>query len=938
VTFGLLGPVEVRVDGRPVPLGGPHARAVLAALLLDANRVVPVARLIDVAWGDAPPPSVQVQARNRVSELRRVLREAGAGSDVIGTRGSGYLAVVRDGQLDVDVFERLVHLAADREPAEAIGTLDEALALWRGPALDGLRSPLLAAAARRLDERRVTVRSQRLELGLRLGGYERVIGELVELVAAHPANELLVGQLMTALYLADRQGEALHHFETVRRALRDELGIDPGPQLTGLRDRILRNDPALRDGYPPLTRTPPTDPAARRERRRAQPTPRELPTDVRGFAGREREIAILDATLSDAATSTTAVVIATIAGTAGVGKTALAVHWGHRVADRFPDGQLYVNLRGYHTGAPMPPLTALAQMLRSLGAAPERIPDSVDEAAAQLRSVLAGRRVLVVLDNARSEEQVRPLLPGSPGCFVVVSSRSTLPGLVATEGAHLLPLDLLSAGESRCLLANRLGSDRLAAATDAVDEIIDRCARLPLAMAIVAARAAARPGFGLDRIAAELRDARGGLDPFTAEDTATDVRAVFSWSYRGLAGEAARLFRLLGLHPGPDLSLAAAASLAGAPAARVRGLLAALTRAHLVTEHVPDRYTMHDLLRAYAAELAEAEDDAAERRAAEQRVLDHYVHTGFGAARRLSPHQDVPAPAPPGAGAVPEEIADHARAMEWFQAEHSVLLAAVQRATAAGFDGHCWQLAWALEMYLEYRGHWYDLTTVWGAGLAAAERLGDRRRQARAHRGVALGHTRLHRYPEAAAELRLALDTYTELDDLNGQAHALRTLNWLHEREGRQREALGYALQALELFSRTGHLYGQARSLNSAGWNHAHLGEYREALACCERALALHQEIGDEYGEAAAWDSLGYAHHHLGDHRQAVACYERSLALTRRLGSRYNEALVLRHLGDSHHAGGAPAEARKARQEALDILDDLDHPDAEAVREQLRGA
>ena len=927
VTFGLLGPVDVRVDGRPVALGGPHAQAVIAVLLLDANRVVPLSRVVDAAWGDVPPPSAQIQARNRVSALRRILRDAGADPELIGTRGSGYVVNVDEGALDVDVFERRVRDAATLEPADALAELDRALALWRGAPLDGLRTPLLAAAARRLDERRVSVLSQRLDIELRLGvgagerHHDRVIGELLELVAAYPSNELLAGQLMTALYLADRQGEALRHFETVRRSLGEELGIDPGPQLLALRDRILRNDPTLRA---PAAESPP-------RRRRTPATPRELPSDVRGFAGRDGEIALLDRALD---TAGTAVGLVAIAGTAGVGKTALTVHWGHRVAHRFPDGQLYVNLRGYHTGTPMRPITALTQLLRSLGTSPEDVPAEVDEAAALLRSVLAGRRILLVLDNARAEEQVRPLLPGTPGCFAVVTSRSGLPGLVAAEGAHLLPLDLLPAAEARGLLANRLGAERVEAARAAVDEIVTRCARLPLAIAIVAARAAIRPDFPLDGIAAELRGARGGLDPFAAGDAATDVRAVFSWSYQGLEDESARLFRLLGQHLGPDISVPAAASLAGAPARRVRDLLGGLARAHLIAEHVPGRYAMHDLLRAYAAELAEAHDPPEERRTARRRLLDHYLHTGYAAARLLSPYQEAPALSTVDPAVVPEEIADHEHAMAWFQAEHPVLLSAVERA-AGDFDAHCWQLAWALEMYFDYRGFWHDQTASWAAGLAAAVRLGEVGWQARAHRGLGLVHVRMRRYADADAELSRSLDQFTELADVSGQAHTMRALNWSYERQGRHREAQRYAFAALDLFTQTNDAYGQARALNSAGWNHAQLGEYREALACCERALAIHQELGDEYGEAATWDSLGYAHHELDDHRRAIECYDRALALIRRLGSRYNEAVVLGHLGEAYQSLGELPAAGEALRAALDIFEGLDHPEAAKIQAQL---
>ena len=914
VTFGLLGPVDVQVDGRPVAVGGPHSQAILAALLLEANKVVPVQRLVDAAWGESAPRSAPIQARNRVSELRRALREAGADPDVIDTRGTGYAVRVGEDQLDVDIFERLVREAGPRPPAEAVAELDRALALWRGSPLDGLRSPLLAAAARRLDERRVAVLSRRFDLEIRLGRPEAVLGELLELAAAYPANEVLAGHVMTALYLAGRQREALAHFETVRRALADELGIDPGPQLTELRDGLLRNDPVVR---------PATAPG------RDAAVPRELPAGIRGFTGREAELAALDQAAADGAPC------AVVAGTAGVGKTSLAVHWGHTVASRYPDGQLHVNLRGYHSGAPVTPMTALSQLLRSLGTPPDRVPSDIDAASGLLRSVLAGRRVLLLLDNARSEDQVRPLLPGTPGCFAVITSRSSLPGLVAADGAQPVPVGLPSPRTARELLLRRLGPSSPGLDSAVVDDVIGLCARLPLAIAIVAARAGVGAENGLGEIAKELRALGGGLDSFAAEDATIDVRSVFSWSYRTLDADAALMFRLLGLHPGADVGADAAASLAGIPASRARLLLSALVRAHLIGESGPGRYALHDLLRAYAAELAEEVDGEADRTQAVRRTLDHYVHIGYTAARLLSPHQDAPPLREPAAGTQLYSIGDRAAAMEWFHAERAAIVAAAGYAghVAGVFDEHCWLLAWVLETYEDYQGQWAEQHELWQAALAAAIRLGDPRWQARAHRGLGLVLTRMRRYTEAHEELRAALDGYG--DDAAGQAHTLRALNWVYEREDRLREALDCVVRACDLFQRAGDKYGLARALNSAGWNYTRLGDYAQALDSCQRALTLHQEIGDEYGEAAAWDSLGEAHHNTHSYDEAVECYERALALARKLGSRYNEAQVLCHLAETRRVGGDLAAAHDGWRTALRILDDLGHPDADQVRKQL---
>ena len=454
------------------------------------------------------------------------------------------------------------------------------------------------------------------------------------MAAEYPLDEQVHAQLMVALYRTGRQADALSVYRRLRRTLAEELGIDPGQALRELETAILRQDPSL-DTPAPAIALRPAAPAAL--------VPAQLPPTVAAFAGRSTELASLDAILprqgQGGPGQDAAVVISVIAGTAGVGKTALAVHWAHRVAARFPDGQLYVNLRGFDPCGPAAdPAQALRGFLDAFALPPERIPASLDAQMALYRSLLAGKRVLVVLDNARDAEQVRPLLPGSPGCLAIVTSRNHLTGLIATQGAHPLDLDLLTPAEARELLARRLGTGRAGGEPEAVDEIIAGCAGLPLALTIAAARAATSPGFPLDVFAAELREASRVLDPFDAGDVATDVRAVFSWSYRALSPDAARLFRLLSLHPGPDITVTAAASLAGIPAARARALLAELTRGHLLAEPRPGQYAFHDLLRAYATEQTHAHDDDDARRSAAGRVLDHCLHAAHAAATLIDPY------------------------------------------------------------------------------------------------------------------------------------------------------------------------------------------------------------------------------------------------------------------------------------------------------------
>jgi tetratricopeptide (TPR) repeat protein len=665
--------------------------------------------------------------------------------------------------------------------------------------------------------------------------------------------------------------------------------------------------------------------------------PRQLPPQS-DFAGRDSELAALTGLLDEVgAHAAGMVVISAIGGTAGVGKTALAVHWAHQVAPRFGDGQLYVNLRGFdHADAPAAPAEAVRAFLDALGVAPERIPASLDAQVGLFRSLLAGKKMLMVLDNARDERQVRPLLPAGPGCLVVVTSRRQLAGLAAAAGARLLTLDLPSHAEARQMLTLRLGAGRAAAEPDAVDQIASLCARLPLALAVAAARAHTRPRFSLAALAAELSDTTSRLDALDAGDPAASVRAVFSWSYQQLSPDTARLFRLLGLHPGPDITVPAAASLTATARPAAGQALRELTAANLLTEHPPGRYAFHDLLRAYAAELAQAVDDEQACTRATDQMLDHYLHTAHAAALLLKPTREPVALTPPRPGVTPELLADHQQALEWFEAEHRVLLAALALAAESGFDACAWQLPLAMSDFLDRRGHWHECAAIQRTALAAATRLGDIAGRAMTGRALGTACAELTDYDQARAHMTDSLGLYRKLDDLDGQARVHQSLAWAAGRSGRTREALGNAEQALDLFQAAGNRSGQAAALNALGYGHAMLGDPQRARAFCRRALALNQELGLHRGEEAhAWDSLGYVEHQLGHHRDAADCYQSALSLFRELGDRFNEAEILTHLGDALHAAGDQQEARAAWQQALVILDDLHHPDADQIRAKL---
>ena len=667
------------------------------------------------------------------------------------------------------------------------------------------------------------------------------------------------------------------------------------------------------------------------------PVPRQLPAAAAGFTGRAAELAAMTAMLDQAgAGGPGTMVISAIGGTAGVGKTALALHWAHQVADRFGDGQLYVNLRGFDPSAtPAAPAEAIRGFLDALGVPPEQIPPAPEAQAGLYRSLLAGRRMLIVADNARDEQQVRPLLPASPGSLVLVTSRSQLGGLAAADGAQLISLDVLGHGEAVHMLTARLGAARAAAEPGAVDQIASLCACLPLALAVAAARAAARPGFSLATLAGELADAAGRLDALDAGDPVASVRAVFSWSTRQLSGAAARMFRLLGIHPGPDTSVPAAASLAGAAEADARRQLRELARAHLIVEHVPGRYAAHDLLRAYAAEQAHAHESQADRHAAVGRVLDHYLHTAARAARFLDPAKEPVALAPPRPGAAAGQPGDYPQALAWFEEEHQVLLAAVTLAAGSGFDGHAWQLPWAISPLLRFRGHRHDYAATQRTALAAATRLGDTAGQAVSSRLLANACADLGDLDQALSRYATSLTLYQRIGDRLGQARIHLALSVLAERQGRYPDALGHGEHALRQCQAIGDKLGEAGALNSVGWCHALLGDYQLARAFCKRALTLTAETGHRRSEGNIWDSLGYAEHHLGNLAEAAACYQRALSVFRELGAPFDKAEVLIHLGDTHHAAGALPQAQEAWQQALAILDDLQHPGADQVRTKL---
>ncbi|HEY8471262.1 MAG TPA: BTAD domain-containing putative transcriptional regulator [Natronosporangium sp.] len=937
--FRILGPIEAEIGGQRLPLARPRERCLLGVLLLEANRVVPVDRLAELLWSDQPPKRVRNTIQGCASRLRATLsgvNRAPNGAD--GTRvelvyaGNGYQLRLDPQSVDAFRFQELLRrAAAEPAPAERVELLRAALDLWRGPALSGVLSgPARERLAASLEEQRLTAVEELAAACLELRRGREVLPTLARFANEHPGRERLAALHMRALQQAGRRADALAVYARTRGFLVDQLGIEPGLELRNVHKVVLRDEPA----GPPAAGSPAAAGLAGPPAR--QFIPRQLPADLPAFTGRRAELARLDQLLPAAARAAVTVVVT---GTAGVGKSTLALHWAHRVANAFPDGQLYLNLRGFDpAAAPTGPAEAIRSLLDGLQVPSSQLPANLDAQVGLYRSLLTGRRMLVVLDNARDAEQVRPLLPPSPGCVALITSRNQFSGLAATAGAQLVRLDLFTPDEAEQFLTRRLGPARAATDPAAVRELVARCARLPLALAVVAARAVANPAVPLRLLADELTDPDGGLAEWTGSDPSTDLRAVLSSSYRVLDPAAARLFRLLGGHPGPEFTAAAAASLAGIEPAAARRLLTGLAEASLLAEPSLDRYSMHDLLRAFAAELADSAEPAADRRAARHRLLDHYLQAVAAAISLVEPHRTMPElPDPqPGVSREPLGSADQARA--WLIAERSVLANLTAAAAGAGFDAYAVQLGLLLCMFFNARGYRHESDTVGAAALAAAERLDDRYAQAQAHRMLGIADAQRRRWQAAEQHLRLALAGLASLGRPAEQAAVHMTLGAIAERRaGDFHTTCQHADRALELARRAGDQVGIGRALNQLGWARLNLGDPRAAIRYGEQALAIQGAHGDLAGVANTLDTLGRAHHQLGDLKRAIATYREALDYYDRSDAQLSRAETLERLGDAYLEIADLAACRTAWQEAAGLLAELDEEAAGALRRRLAG-
>jgi DNA-binding SARP family transcriptional activator len=944
VRLAVLGPLAVWRDMAPVALGPARQRAVLGLLAVHEGSGLSRAAIVDALWGEEPPPTAREMVQGYISRLRRLLwpgngtREGAPPRRGAALSWDGAWYRLAAGAVDSDLVEfgqlsdRARQSAAAGDAGQACRLYGQALRLWRGQALADLDLLRSYPAVARLDRRRADVVIEYADAAETAGLPEDAIRQLWVLAGREPLDERAHARLMTALVATGQRAAALRVYEGLRHRLDEDLGLLPGPELAEAHLRVLRHEASATVPGHSERRTG----AGQRGRDAPGPVlPRQLPPHGGHFTGRGAELAELTGLLDEVGERAPGtVVIWAIGGTAGVGKTALALHWAHQVAERFPDGQLYVNLRGYGPDQPVPAADALAGFLRALGVPGQNIPAEADERAGRYRSLLAGRRMLVMADNAGSAEQVRPLLPGTRSCVVVVTSRDSLAGLVARDGARRLDLDLLpladAVGLLRALIGGRVDADPGAAAALAA-----QCSRLPLALRVAAELAVARPGASLADLAGELADQRRRLDLLDAgRDSRTAVRAVFSWSYRRLDAAAARAFRLAGLHPGTELDAYSAAALTESTVERAGQMLDLLARGHLIQPAGPGRYGLHDLLRAYARELAAGQDGEDERRAALTRLFDYYLHTAaatmdtlFPAEHYRRPRVRLPAtPAPPATGPV--------AARAWLDAERSSLVAVAAHTAAHGWPGHTTRLAATLFRYLESGGY-PEAVTIHSHARSAARGIGDRPAEATALTNLGCTDFWRGRYHQAAHHLQQALALCHDTGDRAGQARAVANLGLVNVRQGRYQQATDNFLQALALARGTGDRIGQAHALASLGDIDCRQCRYQRATEHHRQALALFHEIGNRSGGAEALNGLGEVFLATGRAGHARTQHATALSLASEIGDKYEQARAHDGLARTHRATGDAAQGRRHWQEALALYTDLGVPEADQVRAQL---
>ncbi|MEV0151000.1 MULTISPECIES: BTAD domain-containing putative transcriptional regulator [unclassified Nonomuraea] len=924
--FSLLGPVEVSAEGHVLG-GAPRHRAMLAYLLLNVGSTVTTDRLIEAMWGPTPPETAKAQIQASVMAVRRMLRAAQA-ENILQTRPAGYAAVTEPAQVDVHEFRRLT--AGDSDE------IRQALALWRGQALADVQADYVPATRALLEEQRLTAVERLAELELQAGRHAVLLDELAAEVAGHPLRERLRGQYVLALHRSGRQAEALAAARDYRTTLAEQQGLDPSREFAAVEEAVLRDDRPTVVSF--------------------------LPYDVPDFAGRQAELERL-ARLPDG------VSVVAIDGMAGIGKTTLAVHAGHLLAERFPDGALFVDLQAHTVGRdPVDPGEALEILLRQLGVPAERIPPGTSERAALWRAELSGLRALVVIDNAADTQHVKPLLPGGSGSMTVITSRRRL---IDLDGAHAVSVDVLPESDAVELFAGVVGP-RARQEPAAVAEVLRLCGFLPLAVRIAAARLRHRPRWTVDYLAGRLRDQSRRLAELTTAERG--VAAAFALSYEQLSPDHRSMFRLLGLHPAQDIDAHAAAALADLTVTRAESLLEDLLDAHMLIQQEPGRYTFHDLLRDHARSAADLEEPDESRKAALTRLFAFYTHVMGVAADLKYPDRALPTPHEPPPGLEIPPLSDRAEAAAWLDAELPVLLAVGAHAAEHGWHTHAFFLSTTMFPFLEERGRRGAALTLHLQTLPAVRRAADLRSEGRTLADLARTHHAIGNVAQAARYAREAITTCRAAGDPEGEAAGHHFLGHSLERQGDAHGGQDHYQQALELFQAADNRVGMGVLLTDLGEIHRQLGEPDLARDYLEQAQRINHQIG---GPAVLWTTqltLGNLHSAEGEHDAARRAFERAYAISRDLGPHlqaetlnalgaaaltmgdHNQALIDHdaalalateiddpheaahgHLGlaKARHALGHTALARTHAQAALVLLEELDNPAADAARALL---
>ncbi|CAM3903419.1 AfsR/SARP family transcriptional regulator [Kibdelosporangium persicum] len=964
--FWVLGPLEVRDQGQVVDLGAPRVRLVCGLLLARPGDLVAVEQFVDELWPDQPPPDARALVRGYVSRLRRALRSGPSGADRVVTRKPGYLLQVEDQELDVQRFERLVAEARSArqagQPRRSAELFRRAHQLWRGsPFADVPHAASIAAVSTWLIEHRLTTREEWFDVALAAGQDAEVVTELTEFVTAHPLRERSASQLMLALYRCGRQAEALEQYQRTRRIMADEIGVEPGAKLQHLHQRILNADPTLANPTDPpdvveaddaaatSTSAPATTSASlegEHESRPGRPARestevvawRQLPMDIAEFTGRQAELATLHG-LADVGEPDlpTAVVISAIEGMAGVGKTRLAVHLAHRLINRgrYDDVQLWTDLRGFDADhPPADPADVLESFLRLLGVPGDHIPPDVESRAALYRDRLAEKRALILLDNAVREEQVRPLLPGRPGCFVLITSRRSLSSL---DGAHAMRLDVLSPEEAVQLMAQIATDDRIATQRHAAARVANLCGHLPIALTLAARRLRTRPRWTVSDLADRLAGDADGLQSVSPQTRG--LNSTFDLSYRAISADQQRMFRLLGLHVGNDITAESAAALAGWTRRQAEEVLEALLDEHLLQQEIVGRYRFHDLIRPYARHLADTEETSGQRVQALHRLLTWYLHAAAAAHDVFDPHRTriTDLELLPTECTVPK-FRDYEQALVWYEAERANLVAAIRAAHPHGLPEVAWQLAWVMMSFFYRRSYWDDWISSYHTGLAAAQAVGNQHGEATMYNGLGVAHSDLRQYTTAIDCHERAQIIFESINNQRGQAWNLNNLGVVYVDLHRLDEAADCFQRALPIFRSIGDTRGEGICLNNLGDTTRRLGDTEAAITYLTDALAIQQRREDHGGLQFTLTTLGDLHQDTHQYDIALEYYKRAMTTSRQLDDQRTTARTLTNLAKTHRAlGNIPAAIDHWRQ-AHTIFTDLSDPQADEIADELTEA